>query len=149
VKLDYDVIYAFDLMLYFERGHKEDYERVERLAGSGASRKDETGKSVQIDDGVPIYLELKIIGLDEAVKRFYFEEKLFADELTGVGPDPLDPRDAQHTDKYVFYKKIKRMRLKPGFYRITLKSLRDIPALDGTSVAFWLHWARDARPFYE
>ncbi|GEM_PF-2407809 len=145
VKLDYDVYYAFDLLLYF---NKDTADRVHKLAGSGRFREDETGKPIYFNDGVPIYLELKIIGLDEAVKGFYFEDKLFSGALESAGPDPHSPY-VPNSGKGVFYRMIKTMRLKPGLYRITLKSLRDIPELEGTPVAFWLHWAHDARPFYE
>lgn len=147
VKLVHDRTYEFSLKLYHNRG--KDADRVSKLAGSGARRKDETGKWVQIDDGIPIYVELEIIGLDEAVKGFHFKEKLYVDELIGGGRDLDKNIHNEETEKYFFYKMIKRIRLKPGLYRITLKSLRDIPELADTSVAFQFGWDWNSRPFDE
>lgn len=147
VKLVHDRTYEFSLKLYHNRG--KDADRVSKLAGSGARRKDETGKWFQIDDGIPIYVELEIIGLDEAVKGFHFKEKLYVDELIAGGLERVKNINNEAIDKYYFRKIIKRIRLKPGFYQITLKSLRDIPELIGTSVAFQFSWDWNSRPFDE
>jgi hypothetical protein len=142
VNLIHDEIYELRLLLY--RNSKTDYERVHKLAGSGRSRQVAPGQWVQIDDGVPIYVELKIVGLSEEVKGFSLEEKLYVKELMGGGlcPEPSPGKTAG-----CFLKKIKSIRLKPGLYRITLRSLRDIPELEGTRVAFWFGIPRDAKPF--
>ena len=138
VKLVHDRTYEFSLKLYHNRG--KDAERVGKLAGSGAQRKDETGKWVLIDDGIPIYVELEVTGSDEAVKGFYFKEKLFAGGCIAGGLELVKNIDNKETEKYYFRRMIKEIRLKPGLYRITLKSLRDIPELEGTSVAFQFGW---------
>jgi hypothetical protein len=145
VKLVHDRTYELYLRYYHKGG--EDSKRVVRLTGSGAHRLDESGKRIPVNDGVPVYLELKIMGLDEAVKGFYFEEKLFAGELDGGGIEWVNGKPNKDTDKAYLDKIIKIIRLKPGLYRIILKSLRDIPELEGTSIAFKLGWYWNSPPF--
>ncbi len=138
VKLVHDRNYELYLKYYIKDA--EDGKRLRRLVGSGASRRDESGKRIPINDGVPVYLELKIMGLDEAVKGFYFAEKLFVGELVGGSIEWVNGKPNKDTDKAYYYRIIKSIRLKPGLYRITLKSLWDIPELEGTSLAFQLGW---------
>jgi hypothetical protein len=147
VKLVHERYYEFRLRLYHNRG--EDAERVSRLAGSGGYYRNESGNLIPINDGIPIYLELKVTGLDEEVKGFYFEEKLFVGKMIAGGIESANATPNKDTDKPYLERIIKEIRLKPGLYQITLKSLRDIPALEGTSVAFQLGWYWNARPFDE
>jgi Domain of unknown function (DUF5625) len=137
VKLVHDRNYELHLR-YYHKNNMEDAERVRRLAGSGIYRKDESGKLIPVNDGVPVYLELKIMGLDEAVKGFHFEEKLYVGAFNAAGIEWINGKP--DTDKGYFDRIIKMIRLKPGLYRVTLKSLRGIPELEGTSVAFQLGW---------
>jgi len=147
VKLVHDRNYELYLWYYHNKGI-EDGKRVRKLVGSGAYQRDEAGKWVPVNDGVPVYLELKITGLDEAVKSFYFEEKLFVGEYIGASIEWVNGKPNKDTDKAYFKRIIKRnIRLKPGLYRITLKSLQDIPELQGTSVAFKFGWNWNSRPF--
>jgi hypothetical protein len=145
VKLVHDLTYELYLRYYHKGG--EDSKRVVRLAGSGYYHKDEAGKLIPVNDGIPVYLELKIEGLDEAVKGFDFEEKLFVGFVVAGGIEWVDGKQNKDTDKAYLDRIIKRIRLKPGLYRITLKSLRDIPDLEGTSIAFKFSWQRNSVPF--
>jgi hypothetical protein len=138
VKLVHDRTYELYLKYYHKRG--EDAERVKRLTGSGAYRVDESGKRIYVDTGIPVYLELKIKGLDEAVKGFSFEEKLYVGPMSAGGVEWVDGKPNKNTNKAYFERIIKEIRLKPGLYRITLKSLRNIPALEGTSIGFQIGW---------
>lgn len=145
VKLVHDRTYELYLRYYHKGG--EDSKRVVKLTGSGAYRRNESGELIPINDGVPVYLELKIMGLDEAAKGFYFEDKLFAGESVAGGIEWVDGKPNKDTDKAYIDRIIKRIRLKPGLYRITLKSLRDITDLESTSIAFKFSWQRNSRPF--
>jgi hypothetical protein len=146
VQLVHDRFYEFRLRLYHTR-ECEDAKRVHRLAGSGVYHRDESGKMIPINDGIPVYLELKVIGLDEAINGFYFQKKLLVGEFIGSSVELVNNKPNKDTDKPFFDRIIKEIRLKPGLYRITLKSLRDIPALEGTPVAFKLGWYWNAMPF--
>lgn len=143
VKPDRDRVYELRLLFYGDQD-KADFERVHKLVGSGRSRQDKTGKWVQINDGVPISVELKIVGLSEEVKGFSLEEKLSVDLYTGVSwcPDPTKKEGSG-----CFLKSIKGIRLKPGFYRITVKSLKNIPELEGTRLAIWFGIPPNTKPF--
>ncbi len=144
VKLDHDIHYAFYLMLYHENT-KEDAERVRKLAGSGMGRADQykLGRYVEIQDGIPIDVELKITGVDEEVDKIYLDKQFSVNHIVG-GWKCHDPKDPQ---KNCFVKMITEIRLKPGHYRITLKSLKDIPELEGTTVALWFTWGIESRPY--
>jgi hypothetical protein len=145
VKLVHDRTYELYLRYYHKGG--EDSKRVVKLTGSGAYRRDESGKLIPVNDGVPVYLELKIRGLNEAAKEFYFEEKLFVGFVVAGGIEWVDGKPNKDTDKAYIDRIIKEIRLKPGLYRITLKSLRDITVLEGTSIAFKFSWQRNSVPF--
>lgn len=146
VKLVHDRNYELFLR-YYHKNDIEDSNRIRRLTGSGMYRRDVSGELVPVNDGVPVYLELKITGLDEAVKGFYFEEKLFAGAMIGGGIEWVNGRANKDTDKEYIDRIIKRIRLKRGLYRITLKSLQDIPELEGVSIAFYISWYWNERPF--
>lgn len=137
VKLEHNRYYELYLKYYHEPGNGE---RLRRLAGSGMYHVDQSGKLISVNDGVPVYLELEIVGLDEVVKGFYFEEKLFVGEFIGGGLEWVDSKPNKDTAKPYVYRIIKGIQLKPGLYRITLKSLRDIPELEGTAIAFQIGW---------
>lgn len=143
VKADRDRVYEL-LLLFYCNKDKADMERVHKLVGSGRSRKDKTGKWVQINDGVPISVELKIVGLSEEVKGFSLEEKRSVDHLKGSTwcPDPIKKEGCG-----CFLKSIKGIRLKPGLYRITVKSLGNIPELEGTRLAIWFIIPANTKPF--
>jgi hypothetical protein len=145
VKLVHDRNY--ELYLRYYHGGAEDSKRVAKLTGSGAYRIGESGERIYGDTGIPVYLELKIMGLDEVVKGFYFEERLYVGPVSAGGVEWVDGKPSKGTDKAYIEKIIKSIRLKPGLYRITLKSLRDIPELKGTSVAFKLGWYWNSQPF--
>jgi hypothetical protein len=99
---------------------------------------------VPINDGVPIYVELKIVGLNEEVKGFSLEGKYFVGVLHAIGrcPEPPPGKDAG-----CFERRIEGVRLKPGLYRITVKSLRNIPELEGTRLAIWFTIPYNTKPF--
>jgi hypothetical protein len=141
VKLDHDIVYAFYLMLYHENT-KEDAERVRKLAGSGMHRKDKSGNYVEIQDGIPVYVALKITGVDDEIDKIYLDKQFSVNHVVG-GWKCHDSKDPQ---KNCFVKGITGIRLKPGRYRITLKSLQDIPELEATTVALWFDWGIEARP---
>jgi hypothetical protein len=146
VKLLHDRYYELYLRHYVNG--KEKTERVKKLVGAGILRKDESGNMIQANAGIPVYLELKIMGLDEATQKFFFEEKLFVGRFYGASFECLNENCNKDTDKIYFYDRIiKIIRLKPGLYRITLKSLQNIPELEGISIAFKLGWFWNSKPF--
>ena len=123
VEIEYRVVkhefYYFNLRLMYKEGDQEDRARVRKLAGS--YEKDKNGKL--IEPGIPIVLRFKINVIDSAGERPMLEQEIPVLGLTSWGGDS-------------FSKQIAGVPLKPGRYRISVESLRDVPELVGTPVIF-------------
>lgn len=144
-----DRFYEFSLELYCKKEFKEDMRdcgRVKKLAGSGRCRKDEDGKYSLIHDGTCTPVKLRVIGLDDEVKSFYFDQEITSCAKHGTGGTDDDPTGASGLS---FTRIIKDIRLKPGRYRLSVTSLEDIPELEGTRVTFRVGWYWNSAPFKE
>lgn len=122
-------IYYFDLRLGFKENDPEDKRRVRKLAG-GFGR-DKNGKL--LDPGISIPLKLTINIVDSSGERLLLEKEIREEEMYAYG-----------TDAYL--KKISRIALKPGYYRISVESLEDIPELSKTSVSLGIGFNPKDRP---
>ena len=111
--------YLLDLRLMYKEGDQEDRERVSKLAGR--YEKDPNGKLIQ--PGVPILLKLRIDAIDDSGVRPMLEREISDLRTTSYGSDSFD-------------KRIATVPLKPGRYRISVESLRDVPELFGTPAIF-------------
>lgn len=109
--------YSFDLRLMYKKGDQANRERVRKLAGR--YEQDKNGKL--IEPGVPILLRLKIDVIDDSGVNPMLEQGVSELKLTSWGGDS-------------FNKRIAEVPLKPGRYRISIESLRDVPELLGTPV---------------
>jgi hypothetical protein len=109
--------YIFDLEFKFKENDSEDRARVKKLVGDDYQLKNG-------DPGIHIPLRFKITSINAAGETPIFEKEI------------LDPQDLRlkswggnNFDKLIAY-----FVLKPGLYRVSLESLKDIPELIGTPV---------------
>lgn len=123
VEIEYRAVehrgYLFDLRLMYKEGDREDRERVRKLAGR--YEKDNSGKL--IEPGVPILLRFKISVIDASGERLILDQEISELRKTSHGADS-------------FNKRIIEVPLKPGRYRISVESLKDVPELFETPVIF-------------
>jgi hypothetical protein len=113
--------YNFDLEFKFKKNDPEDRARVNKLTGD-ASYKKYDGRVTQ--PGIPIHLRLKIYIIEAAGERPILDKEIH---------DPQELRLTSGGDDY-FCKLIADVNLKPGIYRVSLESLKDVPELIGTPV---------------
>jgi len=111
--------YLFDLRLMYKEGDQVDRERVRKLAGR--YEQDNNGKL--IEPGVPILLRFKIDVIDDSGIKPMLDQVTSELRMTSHGADSFD-------------KRIIEVPLKPGRYRISVESLKDVPELFGTPVIF-------------
>ncbi|OGI38522.1 MAG: hypothetical protein A2140_07360 [Candidatus Muproteobacteria bacterium RBG_16_62_13] len=111
-------VYWFDLRLGFKEHDHEDRNRVKKLAGSGG--RDKFGKP--LDYGLSIPVRLNISAIDSSGERIIYNKEVRKEEMAGYGAN-------------LYSKRIDRVELRPGLYRVTIKSLQDIPELAETPVS--------------
>lgn len=111
--------YRFALLLLYKKDAMADFERVRKLAGY--SDLDKFGKLLR--PGVPVLLKFKINIIDSAGERLMLEQDVSELRTTSMGSGQ-------------FNKQIVYLVLKPGHYRVSVESLRDVPELIGTPVEF-------------
>ncbi|MBI5556779.1 MAG: hypothetical protein HY885_04015 [Deltaproteobacteria bacterium] len=111
--------YSFSLRFGFKENDEVDRARVKKLVGDHMI--DKYGKLVE--PGIPIPLRLRINVVDVAGERTIFEKEISEQGLWAWGG--VD-----------FAKLIESMILKPGHYRISVETLKDIPELIGIPVTF-------------
>jgi len=123
VEIEYRVIlpkyYFFRLDFLHNKGDRQDRDRVKRLVGGFIK---ENGEWVQ-KPGVPFSLRLKIDKLEGAGSKQVFDENIFDSTKISIQENS-------------FGKIIAVVPLKPGVYRFTIESLKDVPELNGTPVLF-------------
>lgn len=111
--------YRFVLMFMFTKGDIEGEKRVKKLAGGGGV--DYNGKSTE--PGIPMLLRFKIDIIDSAEEKGLLDQEI--SELR------LSEHASDHYSKRIVY-----LSLKPGHYRLSAESLKDVPELIGTPVFF-------------
>lgn len=111
--------YRFALLLMYKKGDGVDGARVGKLAGR--YEKDKNGKL--IEPGVPVVLRLKIYVIDSSGDRLMLEQDVSELRRTSAGSGQ-------------FNKQVANLTLKPGHYRVSVESLKDVPELIGTPVEF-------------
>lgn len=114
--------YLFRILLMYKEGDQMDRSRVRQLAG--AYDMDKTGKL--IEPGVLIKLRFKIYSIEAEKERALFERTIM---------QPEDIRTISH-GATSFNKQFAVVDLKPGHYKVSVESLRDVPELIGTPVVF-------------
>lgn len=120
LRLDEERYYSFSLRLYYRENDEEDRKRVRKLVGDATLGVN--GKF--IEPGIPIPLRLKINLVDLATgERTIVEKKISELELW------------EHGNGY-FSKLVYAAKLKPGGYRISVESVKDMPELEGIPVTF-------------
>lgn len=121
--------YLFDLQLMYKERDQVDRARVKKLAG--AATIDKYGNLVE--PGILILLRLKIEVVDDSGVKLMFEQEISELRLTSHGADSFD-------------KRIAVVPLKPGRYRISVESLKDVPDLVGTPVIFRIGFYAKSTP---
>lgn len=121
--------YLFDLRLMYKEGDREDGERVRKLAGR--YEKDNNGKL--LEPGVPILLRIKIDEIDDTGVKPMLDQEISELRTTSHGANSFD-------------KRITEVPLKPGRYRISVESLKDVPELFGTPVIFSIGFYAKSTP---
>lgn len=111
--------YIFALLFMYKKDDQEDRARVRKLAGE--YEKNQNGEL--IEPGVPILLRLKIDVIDDSGVKTMLEQEISELRMTSYGA-------------VSFNKRISAVPLKPGHYRISVESLKDVPELLGTPVIF-------------
>lgn len=114
--------YLFNILLMYKEGDQVDRARVRKLAG--AYDMDKSGKL--IEPGVPIQLRFKIYSIEAEEERTLLENTILQSE---------EIRTISHSATS-FNKQFAVVDLKPGHYRISVESLKDVPELIGTPVMF-------------
>lgn len=118
--------YWFSLLFRYKKGDGLDGARVGKLAGR--YDKDKSGRL--IEPGVPIVLRLKIYVINSSGDRLVLEQDVSELRMTAMGGD--------HYTKGI----IPPLILKPGSYRISVESLKDVPELIGTPVEFQIGYRK-------
>lgn len=113
--------YLFFLYLWSKKNDPEDRNRVAGLAGAAVKGPD--GKLSQ-SLGIPIPVRLTIIEISSAGERVLYDQATQNEQLIGWGDNFFTEIIVQHIE------------LKPGLYRVSVKSLHNIPELVGTPVSF-------------
>jgi len=108
--------YVFSLQFRFNKNDAADRARVKKLVG-------EDGQFKNGDPGISTPLRFKISVIDAEGERPMLEQEISELRLRSWGSDCFD----KHID-YVM--------LEPGYYRISVESLKAVPELDGTLTAF-------------
>ncbi len=121
--------FQFGFKLGFKEGDATDRARVKKLAGDHAQ--DMTGKLIQA--GVPIAVRLRINALNPSTLESVFERDFFEERENG----------ASATDFYIVLTEVK---LRPGTYHIVIESLKEVPQLQGTTVALYVASDPKGRP---
>lgn len=111
--------YSFFLNLYFKEGDAQARERVHRLAGTGAY--DANRRPVDTGLAIPVRLIVERIGNDES--RVVLDREFSNHERSGYGFDH-------------YSKRIIRVPLASGRYRVRIESLADVPELEDIPVRF-------------
>ena len=115
--------YPFYLNFMFDEKDGLDRERVRKLVGSWGKNK-VTGKS--IEPGIPILLKLTISVIDPSGMQPFLEKEILVGDLCGFSAND-------------FSREIDSIQLAPGFYRVTVQSLKDVPELANTKVVFAIY----------
>ncbi len=116
--------YAFALGFKSKEGDYVERERMWKLAGDGGY--DKTGK--YIDNGIPIFLKLKIVPINKQ-KQIVLDKEI--SEL----------RTISHNSTTIT-KEITRIELDPGRYRVIVENQKDIPEMNGADIRFLIMRAR-------
>lgn len=123
-------VYYFDLRLGFKENDSEDRKRVQKLAGGfGRDKKSRE----PLDYGISIPVRLKITTVDSSNDLIIYDKEIQKEEMSGFGANS-------------FSKKIDRLELRPGHYRISLENLKDIPELNETPVFLGVGFNPKDRP---
>lgn len=97
----------------------EDASRLTKLAGQFG--RDKSGKLVR--PGISIPLKLQVSVIDAAGERIVYDKKVHEEEMLSNGGMGIE-------------KLIDSIELKPGRYRISVQSLKDIPELAENPISF-------------
>ncbi len=117
-----DASFYFYLNLEFSESQPGSRDNVRKVAGSGA-----TTNGIQVDNGIPISLQLLITKLSGAnEEKPIFHQTIEEERLEGWA------------DKY-FSKIISKVFLTRGDYKVKVKSLNDTPELTGIPTYFDIH----------
>lgn len=112
--------YWFSLLLRYKQDDMADAERVRKLAGYSDLDKD----NKLLRPGVSTPLRFKMHIIDGAGERLMLEQEISELRTTSYG-------SGRYTKQI-----ISPLVLKPGRYRVSVESLKDVPELIGTPVEF-------------
>lgn len=127
--IDFEVIennfYTFILTMGFKKNDMTDTQRVVKLAGDGGY---DPKTHKRLNNGLPIPLKLKISRLKPSGEISIYDKEIIEEEL-----------EAYRADAKGLSKKIDRIKLAPGNYRVRVEALRDIPELAATPIQFGIY----------
>lgn len=118
--------YSFSLKFGFKENDGEDRARVKKLVG-------DDGQFKNGDPGISTPLRIKINLIDASGDKPLFEQEISVLRLRSWGGNGFD--------KHIAY-----VVLKPGHYRVSVESLKDVPELVGTPIAFGIGFYAKATP---
>jgi hypothetical protein len=115
--------YPLNLIFKINENDKEDRARLRKLVGgSGIIRA--TGEPVE--PGIPIPLRLTITNIDPSGERPFLDREMLVGMLSSGSRDQ-------------FVRHIAQINFSPGLYRVSVKSLKNIPELASTKIIFAVH----------
>jgi len=124
--------YYFSIRFYYYGDSSSaDAKRVRKLVGGGARNKADQ----YTEPGVAVPSVLKIEGTTESGQKVSIEK-----EFVITGHDAHGFTGFNGAIGGYFTRGIGFIRLAPGIYRITVRTLKDIPELAGTPVEFRIGW---------
>ena len=121
--------YFFNIDMYFKPNDQEERKRIQKLVGEYG--RDQNGNLY--NPGIAIPLRLTVSVLDAAGEHPLFDRNIEYEEVYAWGADH-------------FTKNIGQIELRPGRYRATIESLKDIPELVGTPVTFSITYRIKSTP---
>jgi hypothetical protein len=115
--------YPFALLFMFKENDKADRERVRKLVGY-SEKNIVTGKYAE--PGIPITLKLTISIIESSGEKIFLEKEFLIEGESGYSAN-------------YFERKIDFIRLSSGLYRVTVKTLKDVPELANTKVSLGIY----------
>lgn len=128
IEIEEDRPYTFALLLWFKNMSDIDY--IERFANTGHG-------------GIGIRLALEVVGLDEPNKTFLYSKNISARESTGAG----FPKQNRYGAGGYHNRLITYIRLKPGLYKVKIRSLDNVPELAEMPVSFEISYNRKIQKY--
>lgn len=128
IEIEEDRPYTFALLIWFKNMRDEDL--IYKFANTAFG-------------GVDINVSVEVTGLDKNTQSFSYRKNHFAGERTASGFPKQNPYGAEgYRNRLITY-----IRLKPGLYRVRVKSLDNVPELAEMPVSFRINYNRKLQKY--